>query len=117
MKDHLNGQTTAFFPPLLFSKGKLGCLLAQTYVSSNPISGLVLISPPVSKTLPDFNFEPRFPIMVMSTKAEEKLISQHRLVIEALDEIDQVIVSGDGTNLEREDGFQKVVEWMNNNGF
>lgn len=55
--------------------------------------------------------------MVMSTKAEEKLISQHRLVIEALDEIDRVIVSGDGTNLEREDGFQKVVEWMNNNGF
>ena len=39
--------STLPFPPVIVARG-CTCLIAQTYISSNPASGLVLISPPVS---------------------------------------------------------------------
>ncbi|KAG5654755.1 hypothetical protein H0H81_003763 [Sphagnurus paluster] len=77
------------FPPVIFARS-LGCLIAQTYISSHPASALCLISPPPSNTslskskfptnLPEFNFEPKFPLSFMAAAKElEVLRAQHRL--------------------------------------
>lgn len=70
------------FPPLLVSTA-LPSLVAETYVSSNPLSGLVLLDPPLTPRkafkpnryllttkLEDFTYEPRFPTLVAWTRAE-----------------------------------------------
>ena len=73
------------FPPIIFARS-LSCLIAQTYISSHPASGLFLISPPLSNAsvsealpskLPEFNFESKFPIAIMATEKEMKLIRDH----------------------------------------
>ena len=78
------------FPPVIIAEG-YAALVAQTYISSHPASGLILIDPPVtnkdvpksiiSETLPEFTYEPKFPIAVI---AEEDRLTQfqskgHRL--------------------------------------
>ncbi|KAG5726114.1 hypothetical protein E4T56_gene1294 [Termitomyces sp. T112] len=76
------------FPPIIFARS-LSCLIAQTYVSSHPASGLFLISPPLSNAsvseailpskLPEFNFEAKFPIAMMAPDKEMQLLrAQHR---------------------------------------
>lgn len=72
------------FPPVIFARGSAS-LVAQTYISSNPASGLFLISPPVSNAEPDvkaslptplkeFDFEPKFPIAIMAKPKEMQAI-------------------------------------------
>ncbi|KAG9124545.1 hypothetical protein FRC07_011168 [Ceratobasidium sp. 392] len=75
------------FPPVIIARAGT-CVIAQSYVESNPASGLVLIEPPVSNAscVPDllptptdeFTFEPRFPIAVLSSsdKLRENRIVQ-----------------------------------------
>ncbi len=66
------------FPPILVASGQ-SCLLTQTYIGDNPASGLVMLDPPPDSDprevnekqeqgweWPKFNYEPRFPILVVS---------------------------------------------------
>ena len=72
------------FPPIIVSSGTT-CLLTQSYVSDNPASGLVLVNPPPDSDMrqrgdkvwewPQFNYEPRFPILVV---AEEEGMDRMR---------------------------------------
>jgi len=76
------------FPPVVFARSA-GCLIAQTYISSNPAMGLFLLSPPLNNMemessrsqdglpvlptrLTEFNFEPFFPIAIMATSERMK---------------------------------------------
>ncbi len=68
------------FPPIIIASG-LSCLVTQAYIEDNPASGLVLINPPsdsdprpdvASKDdwqWPSFTYEPRFPILVLTDRA------------------------------------------------
>lgn len=82
MTSKLGSQGPLPFPPLLVSTG-LASLVAENYVSSHPLSGLVLLDPPLSplkaheanpEALPapldDFTYEPRFPTLVAWSRAE-----------------------------------------------
>lgn len=94
----LLSSSTMPFPPVLISR-TLSTLVAQTYVSSYPLQGLVLISPPPSiaslknsqsqfPNLPnlfdmkEFRFEPRFPVLVIeeSGAMSEKQMRENRIV-------------------------------------
>ncbi|KAG8765344.1 hypothetical protein FRC12_007543 [Ceratobasidium sp. 428] len=76
------------FPPVIVARAG-ACIVAQSYVESNPASGLVLIEPPVSNAscvpnllpspIAEFTFEPRFPIAVISSTDR---IKQNRIVRE-----------------------------------
>lgn len=116
LQTQLSGPATSFFPPLLFSKGRLECLLAQTYVSSNPLSGLVLISPPAEDSA-SFDFEPRFPTLIMSTsQTSQNLAPDHRLLKDYPDEVDHLAIVEGHSNMTDQTAFEKVKEWMDNNG-
>lgn len=68
------------FPPILVSEGRSN-LLAQSYIGDNPASGLVMLNPPSDSDprpsseksvegcgweWPSFNYEPRFPILILA---------------------------------------------------
>jgi hypothetical protein len=85
LKDTIRAAEIAF-PPVLLARSS-ACLIAQTYVSSHPASGLVLISPPASNSsvnkallptdLTEFNFEPKFPIAIAAAPEEEEILRLH----------------------------------------
>ncbi|KAF9068067.1 hypothetical protein BDP27DRAFT_1403484 [Rhodocollybia butyracea] len=109
------------FPPVFFARGA-ACLITQTYISSNPASGLILMSPPVSNSsisqsilshaLPEFNFEPAFPIAIVDTpQGMAKLqTANNRLAND--DRVDKIIVD----DLEGQDAFVKMEQWMDDIG-
>lgn len=82
--------STIPFPPVIVARGS-ACLIAQTYISSNPASGMILLSPPVSNAelvecsklptpLTEFDFEPNFPIAVIASPEEvERLRERNRI--------------------------------------
>ncbi|EJC98973.1 uncharacterized protein FOMMEDRAFT_161185 [Fomitiporia mediterranea MF3/22] len=87
------------FPPILYA-GQLSCLIAQTYVSSHPSYALILDSPPFSCAslsnwpglaerlplpLPEFTFEPKFPVLVLERKSAGGVLKTSRLVKEGAD--------------------------------
>ncbi|KPV75407.1 uncharacterized protein RHOBADRAFT_43913 [Rhodotorula graminis WP1] len=116
------------FPPLLFASGP-SALVAETYVSSHPLSGLCLVSPlsaasahphlprAFPTTLDDFNYEPGFPIAVVAPQGSAA--GDHRLVDEfgpqeGEDEDDAIVRRIVG---ERDtQGWETVMEWMDSNG-
>ena len=117
------------FPPVLISRSS-ACLITQSYISSYPASGLVLISPViapdyVSSLLPghlkEFDYEPHFPILVMSTATESRQASQHRLLATNVDKC--VLQSedcgpADGKNLTQHAEIIRNLEgWMDDIGF
>jgi hypothetical protein len=85
------------FAPVIVSRGA-GTLISQTYISSNPAHGLLLIDPPPSNAalsasapgetnaalptpLSEFDYEPLFPIAILaSTSSLSSLRSSHRLL-------------------------------------
>lgn len=78
------------FPPILISSST-STLLTQSYISDHPASGIVLVAPPVDNAsvassnpddrLPEFNYEPHFPILVVSpTELADQLKANNRLV-------------------------------------
>lgn len=105
--------------------------MAETYVSSHPLSGLVLHQPasPVldalqlmpdamdATALNEFTYEPNFPIIVIEDSAHK--LAQGRLVRdfgpqEGEDEDDALVKA---LVAERnEEGFKLVLEWMDENG-
>lgn len=101
------------FPPVVFAKSS-ACLIAQTYISSHPACGLVLISPPVSNSsvpetqlpdkLPEFDFEPKFPVAIMASSEEMKTLRQsNRLARDpGVDTITLTGVQGEGACIEIE---------------
>ncbi|GAA5960404.1 hypothetical protein JCM21900_003541 [Sporobolomyces salmonicolor] len=118
-----NPSTASPFPPLLFTSSA-SSLLAETYVSSHPLSGLCLHSPLAAphahKRLPavfptplgEFNYEPLFPIAVVQPPGGEqpcRLLEEFGE--EGEDALVQRIVAG-----RDEEGWQKVMDWMDENG-
>lgn len=114
------------FPPVVFARST-GCLIAQTYVSSNPASALVLVSPPISNAeldgakaqdglpvlptkLAEFDFEPHFPIAVMTTPERLKALKDNRLIREP--EVDQLVVD----DLEGQSAFHAIQNWLDKLG-
>lgn len=69
--------------PVIFASG-LASLVAQTYISSHPAMAMALFSPPArvsdvsfaSGKLPEFNYEPKFPIALVGSPEG---MAQHRL--------------------------------------
>lgn len=100
----------------------LGSLIAQTFISSHPASGLVLISPPLSNSsdsvsdllptpLPEFDFEPRFPVALVCTHAESELLKKtNRLAQDA--DVDILAVD----DVDSQEAFVKIEQWMDEVG-
>ncbi|KAJ4486327.1 hypothetical protein J3R30DRAFT_1486007 [Lentinula aciculospora] len=110
------------FPPVFFARGA-ACLITQTYISSNPASGLVLISPPssnnsllskslLSHALPEFNFEPKFPIAIVDTPQGMANLQAQNFRLAKDDRVDRIAVNA----LEGQDAFVKIEQWMDEIG-
>ncbi|KAJ3567367.1 hypothetical protein NP233_g6412 [Leucocoprinus birnbaumii] len=115
------------FPPIIFGRSA-GCLIAQTYISSNPATGLVLLSPPANNTelgsvqahdnspilptpLGEFDFEPYFPIMVMATSERMKVLKGlNRLAKNP--EVDKFTVN----TLEGQQAYSDIQNWLDKLG-
>ncbi|GAA5983171.1 hypothetical protein JCM11641_006834 [Rhodosporidiobolus odoratus] len=112
------------FPPLLFAHSSAS-LLAETYVSSNPLSGLCLVSPLSAlqahaklpklfkSPLAEFNYEPGFPIAVVQ---REGVSDQHRLLQDFAEEDDEDALAKRIAAERDVAGWDKVQEWMDENG-
>ena len=124
------------FPPVLISRS-LGCLIAQTYVSSYPVKALALISPPPTNKnvldvpnttgdpwklarVPEFTFEPDFPIAIFGLPEHfeaDRLVSKNRLAFEGVEVTriaDKVLVGGpEGQDM---DIIVKMQEWLDGLG-
>ncbi|ORY32106.1 hypothetical protein BCR39DRAFT_59132 [Naematelia encephala] len=123
------------FPPVIISSGQ-SCLLTQAYVEDHPASGLVLINPPPDDdpnpkknvqgegegergwVWPKFNYEPRFPILVME---EEGVVKAERLTKAAEAGVGR---GGKGVSLEAlrdgprgEKSRTQVERWLDRSGF
>lgn len=107
------------FPPVIFAR-KSASLIAQTYISSNPASGLFLISPPpsnsVSKTLlptplQEFDFEPKFPIAIMASREEMNVLKTESRLGADLG-VDKIEVD----NLEGHDVLVAIEQWLDELG-
>ena len=118
----------AAFPPLLISSS-LSTLLAETYVSSHPLSALILYSPPSSPLLatlheqrPDlfrtkleeFTYEPRFPIAVTRERGASEKGEASRLEKEFNVEDDSQVTTLLGGLDEK--GWREAMDWMDDNG-
>ncbi|KDQ12111.1 hypothetical protein BOTBODRAFT_113350 [Botryobasidium botryosum FD-172 SS1] len=109
------------FAPLLIARSAAGALIAQTYISSHPASGLILLSPPTSNAssstksllpahLKEFDYEPRFPLLIVDTPAAEQAQqADNRLVQEGAD----LKIVGD---LDGQECFTAMEKWMDEIG-
>ena len=115
------------FAPVIVARAA-GTLIAQTYISSFPASALLLISPPPSNsalaasdrsllptTLPDFDFEPRFPLAVMATEKERPALEKDSRLWKDPD-VDKLVVE-DEAALTGQEGLVKVEQWLDELGF
>lgn len=118
----------------------MGCQIAQTYVSSYPVKGLALVSPPPTNKsihdlcptpeaselfwklskLPEFTFEPDFPISIFGLPENfeyDRLVSKNRLVREGVEVTriaEEVLVGGpEGQDM---DIIVKFEEWLDEQG-
>lgn len=108
------------FAPVIFARSA-GALIAQTYISSNPASGLFLISPPssneaVSQTLlptplTEFDYEPKFPLAIMGTSKEMETFKRESRL--GKDEGVDIITVND---LEGQEAFVKMEQWLDDMG-
>ncbi|KAL7277100.1 hypothetical protein ACG7TL_008945 [Trametes sanguinea] len=111
------------FAPVIVSRAA-GTLIAQTYISSHPATGLLLISPPPTNAsvpksllptpLPEFNFEPRFPCAIMCTEEEKaRLAKEHRLWNET--GVEKIVVE-DERALVGQEGVVMIERWLDELG-
>ncbi|KIK04234.1 hypothetical protein K443DRAFT_676002 [Laccaria amethystina LaAM-08-1] len=114
--------STIPFPPVIVARSS-ACLIAQTYISSHPAAGLVLISPPASNDellgsklstrLKEFDFEPAFPIAIMGTKDEIRHLKQaNRLCQKDYATVDVMQLS----DLDSQEAFVKLDSWLDELG-
>jgi hypothetical protein len=108
------------FPPVIFARSTT-TLIAQAYISSNPASGLVLLSPPLSNLavstnrlptpLREFDYEPKFPIALVATPTEmPDLIRHHRLGDAAA--VDKITVD----DIEGDSCYEQLQQWIDDIG-
>jgi hypothetical protein len=98
-------------------------LIAQTYISSHPASGLILISPSpstssqeVNKLLPtpieEFNYEAKFPLLVVDTPTDMKRHqAENRLVRD--DDVEVISIQ----DVDGQEAFRKIETWLDQSGF
>jgi len=115
------------FPPVVFARSA-GCLIAQTYISSNPAMGLFLLSPPLNNIemessrsqdglpalptrLTEFNFEPFFPIAIMATAERMELLMKSNQLAQASAVRKYVVKS-----LQGQQAYNDVQNWFDNIG-
>ncbi|GAA6002465.1 hypothetical protein JCM10207_001135 [Rhodosporidiobolus poonsookiae] len=115
------------FPPLLFAS-QASSLVAETYVSSHPLSGLCLVEPtpaPVaheqlpsvfSSLVDDFNYEPGFPIAVVGAERSTDR-QEHRLLKEFEEEDGEGLVQRVVWGSNATHGWSRLRDWMDENGF
>ncbi|KAJ1309956.1 hypothetical protein OPQ81_006715 [Rhizoctonia solani] len=108
------------FPPVIIARAG-ACIIAQSYVESNPAYALALIEPPISnlscvpRLLPtpikEFTFEPHFPIAVI---ANSNKVREHRIVREGEKEgwVDVLQVK----NLKGSGSLMVIEKWMDSIG-
>lgn len=106
------------FPPVLFARAS-ACIIAQTYISSNPATGLFLISPPPTNTaakgplptvLKEFDFEAKFPIAVMASSKDMDILKESRLGSDiGVDKIEVAKVDG-------QEAFVAIEQWLDELG-
>ncbi|KAJ7783440.1 hypothetical protein DFH07DRAFT_787728 [Mycena maculata] len=109
------------FPPVIFARSS-AAIIAQAYISSNPATALVLTGniPAVNADVPEnllptpleeFNFEPKFPIALVTTPHEmERLRKTNRL---AQDPTVDLLTTED---LASQDAFLKIEGWLDDLG-
>lgn len=131
MKLLRNPATSSPFPPLLFAS-EADSLVAETYVSSHPLSALCLVSPlpapsaherdpdmyPTPLTA-DFDYEPGFPIAVLQEGQAPTPAPQHRLLRDFANPEDPEDQDGLVRLLvgrRDQQGWQQVMDWMDDNG-
>ncbi|GBE83976.1 hypothetical protein SCP_0510350 [Sparassis crispa] len=110
------------FPPVIFARS-FGSLIAQTYISSYPASGLLLISPPVSNeavpsallpsSLREFDFEPKFPCGILYAQGEMKRLEHNRLWRDP--NVDRLMVKDTGA-IDGREGQAKIEQWLDEIG-
>ena len=107
------------FPPVIFARG-FASLIAQFYISSNPASGLFLISPPSSNSaskgllptpLKEFDFEPKFPISIMATRKDMDVLRTESRLGGDLG-VDKIEVE----NLEGQEALMAIENWLDELG-
>ncbi|TIC74740.1 hypothetical protein E3Q00_01622 [Wallemia mellicola] len=110
------------FPPVLFAKG-LGTLVAETHISDFPVSGVVLINPPLiedekspnESALPSpvepFNYEAFPRIGIMDKLANVEKLEKHRL---ANSDADLILYNGD---YGEQQSLYEVERWLDDKGF
>ncbi|KAI9356631.1 hypothetical protein BD770DRAFT_389757 [Pilaira anomala] len=102
----------SFFPPLLISHGEIASRISQKFVSNKPASGLIMIEDSTTTTtttndgklneqeFPISEFEPRFPILMISNHSAPKFLDGW---------IDQV-------ELKQGNEFKDILQWMDELG-
>ena len=133
MASHIRLLAIPFAPVIVARAG--GTLIAQTYISSHPASALLLVSPPPSNSalftptsaldtppkpllptpLPEFNFEPRFPVAVLATAQEQAVLERENRLWKDLD-VDRMVVENDSA-LVGQEGLLKIEQWLDELGF
>ncbi|ORZ21176.1 hypothetical protein BCR42DRAFT_406985 [Absidia repens] len=106
----------SYFPPLLIGHGEEAWKTSQKYVSNNPVSGLVLIHPSkndnddttAEAAMPSLEFEPHFPLLVVSPANKVPLFLQD----EHVDHVDTSATTAtngmDGDDMS----LQHTLDWM-----
>ena len=115
------------FAPVIIARAA-GTLIAQTYISSFPASALLLISPPPSNpalaasdklllptALPEFDFEPRFPVTVMATEQERRALEKDSRLWKDPD-VDRLVVE-DEAAVTGQEGLVRIEQWLDELGF
>ncbi|KAF7306677.1 hypothetical protein MIND_00459300 [Mycena indigotica] len=110
----------SFFPPVIF--GRAGAsLIAQAYISSNPVSAMMLMgnipakNAEVPKTLlsaplEEFNFEPKFPISLLTTPQHMQHLLEHNRLARA--GVSRYAVD----ELDGQEALLKIEEWLDKLG-
>ncbi|KAG8734368.1 hypothetical protein FRC11_004374 [Ceratobasidium sp. 423] len=108
------------FPPVIIARAA-ACIVAQSYIESNPAYALALIEPPISNSscvprllptpIKEFTFEPRFPIAIISASNK---IREHRIVREGEKEgwVDVLKVK----DLKGSGALMEIEKWMDSIG-
>ncbi|KAJ6627241.1 hypothetical protein B0H10DRAFT_2161316 [Mycena sp. CBHHK59/15] len=109
------------FPPVIFARS-FASLIAQTYISSNPATAMMLMGniPSTNVEVPkqllptpleEFNYEPKFPIAILTTLHEaERLRATNRLTKDP--SVDLFVVR----DMESQEAFSQIEGWLDDLG-
>ncbi|CAO3587979.1 unnamed protein product [Absidia cylindrospora] len=106
----------SYFPPLLIGHGEEAWKTSQKYVSNNPVSGLVLIHPSrtdnddttTEAAIPSLEFEPHFPLLVVSPANKVPLFLQD----EHVDHVDTSATTVANSMDDDDTSLEHTLDWM-----